>query len=69
MREPVLLLYWHDQNITDDKEIKGMEQFSSKKAFLKFAILIACKLISDKFTNYYFTLAEFNVIDNMHISN
>ena len=46
-----------------------MEQFSSKKAFLKFAILIACKLISDKFTNYYFTLAEFNVIDNMHISN
>lgn len=41
--EPVLFLYWHNQSITDDYEIKEEEQakFSYKKASSKFAILKA----------------------------
>ena len=39
-KPPVLFLYWHNQHITDDYDIKEEEQakFSYEKTFSKFVI-------------------------------
>lgn len=47
---------------------KNRLSFVIKKSS-KFAILIASKSISSRFTNYCFTSAGFNLIHSMYISN
>lgn len=68
--EVILFLYWQNQNITDDYGIKRKNRLSFViKKSSKFAILIASKSISSRFTNYCFTSAGFNLIHSMYISN